>query len=227
MAGAVLVATWLLLVAALILCGEGIKHSAAINSWDRSVTRTVVAHRSPELDRAMKIVTWAGSWIALAVVAAVAAALAIRRRITPLVVAAILVGWLGELLAVTVAKSVVQRHRPPEAVRLVVAHGWSFPSGHTANAVVVFVAAAAVVTGLTGARTVHALAWVLAVLLVALVGFSRVELGAHWTTDVLASAVWTSCFVVVVVAVLKPHRYAPAPIRSPANQTPHGRTREE
>ena len=190
-----------------------------------------MAHRSPALDHAMKIVTWAGSWIALAAVAAVAATLAIRRRIKPLVVAAILVGWLGELVAVTVAKSVVQRHRPPEAVRLVITHGWSFPSGHSANAVVVFVAAAALVTGLTSARTLHALAWVLAVLFAALVGFSRVELGAHWTTDVLAGAAWAGCWVVVVVAVLRPHRYAPAPLRAPnrtpVDQTPRGRTREE
>jgi undecaprenyl-diphosphatase len=231
MVGATLVAIWLVLLAALILCGEGIKHSATINSWDRSITSSVVAHRSPALDRAMKVVTWAGSWIALAIVAAVAAALAIRRRVAPLFVAAILAGWIGELLAVTVTKSVVQRQRPPEVLRLVVTHGWSFPSGHSANAIVVFVTAAALVTGLAGARRVHAFAWVLAVLFVALVGFSRVELGAHWTTDVLAGAVWAGCWAVVVVAILRPHRYAPAPIRAPdrttADRTPRGRTREE
>jgi membrane-associated phospholipid phosphatase len=227
MAGVALGATWLVAVAGLILCGEGIKHSGTINSWDRSITSSVVAHRSPALDHAMKIVTWMGSWIALAAVAAVAGVLAIRRRLDPLVVAAILVGWLGELLAVTVAKSVVQRHRPPEAVRLVVARGWSFPSGHTANAVVVFVTAAALITGFAGRRVIRMLAWVLAVLFVALVGFSRIELGVHWTTDVLASAVWASCWVVVVVAVLEPHRYAPAAIRTPPTGTRPDQRREE
>jgi hypothetical protein len=42
------------------------------------------------------------------------------------------------MVAVTVSKSVLQRLRPFEAVRLVMAHGWSFPSGHAANPVVVF-----------------------------------------------------------------------------------------
>jgi membrane-associated phospholipid phosphatase len=59
---------------------------------------------------------------------------------------AVLGGWFGELAAVHVTKAVVERPRPPEPVRLVPAHGWAFPSGHTANAVVVFAAGAFFVT---------------------------------------------------------------------------------
>jgi undecaprenyl-diphosphatase len=186
-----------------MLCGEGIKHSTAINSLDRRVTTFVVGHRTSALTQIMKIVTWTGSWIAVLLVATAVAVLAWKRRLPPSAVAAVLVAWIGELLAVTLAKSVVQRDRPPEAARLVVAHGWSFPSGHTANAVVVFATAAALVMTLVGSRVGSVLALLAAVLAVALVGFSRIELGVHWMTDVLTSIVWAAGWLLVCTALLR------------------------
>jgi undecaprenyl-diphosphatase len=202
LAGA-LVLIWIVLVALFVVGGEGIKHSSAINSADRRITTFVVAHRTTALNQTMKIVTWSGSWIAVLVVATAAVVLAWRRRLPPLAVAILLTAWMGELLAVTLTKSLVRRNRPPESVRLVIAHGWSFPSGHTANAVIVAAAAAALVARLAGAKVVRLLSWIVAVLFVALVGFSRIELGVHWTTDVLSGAVWAGCWTVIVVAVVR------------------------
>ena len=188
--------------------GEGIEHSAAVESVDRSITTFVVAHRMSALDQLMKAVTWTGSWIAALGVSAVVVACTWKRRLPISAVVAVLAAWLGELLAVTLTKAVVERARPPEAVRVVVAHGWSFPSGHTANAVVVFAAAAALLTFLVHSRIVRFLAWALAVLATALVGFSRIELGVHWTTDVVMSMVWTTWWIVVLVVVVRRIRTA-------------------
>jgi len=154
----------------------------------------------------MKVVTWTGSWVAVLVVAAAVVFLAWRRRLPLVAVGVVLAAWVGELLAVTLTKFFVARARPPEAVRLVVAHGWSFPSGHTANAVVVFATGAALVARFAGWSRARALAWTAAVLAVALVGFSRIELGVHWTTDVAASIVWATAWALVVVAILRPTR---------------------
>jgi undecaprenyl-diphosphatase len=176
---------------------------------DQKVTTFVVSHRTPALNHLMKAVTWTGSWITTLGVAVLVIVLAWRRRLPFLAVIAILVAWWGELLAVTLTKAVVQRPRPPEALRLVVAHGWAFPSGHTSNAVVVFSAAAALlVVAFVRPTMGRILTWVLAVLAIALVAFSRIELGVHWMTDVVASLIWTTAWLLVVVAVLR--RRAPA-----------------
>jgi undecaprenyl-diphosphatase len=198
-----LLVIWLVLVALLVLLGELVKHSPSINSLDRRITTWVVGQRTPALNELMKIITWAGSWIAVAVLAVATLTLVLRRRLALLAVVMVVSAWLGELLAVTVTKSIVQRARPPEAIRLVVARGWSFPSGHTANAVVVFATFAALLSVFVRATAVRALIWGLAFIMVALVGFSRVELGAHWTTDVVSGAVWATCWVAMVVALVK------------------------
>jgi len=194
--------SWLVLVVLLVLCGEGIKHSSAINSVDGHITTFVVHHRTPTLNQIMKVLTWAGSWIAVFVVAVAVALLTWKGRLKAVAVVTVLTAWLGELLAVTMTKAVVERHRPPESVRLVVAHSWSFPSGHAANAVVVFAVAAALVSHLARSRLVEVLSWLVAVLLAALVGFSRIELGVHWTTDVLAGAVWSGIWIGVAAWLL-------------------------
>lgn len=67
---------------------------------------------------------------------------------------------------------------PDADVYNVAAQGYSFPSGHSANAVAVYGTAAA------GAR--KRWLWVLAFVLPLLVGVSRVAVGAHFPTDVIA-----------------------------------------
>ena len=200
---AVLLATaWAGMVGLLVLAGQGVDHSVAVQSLDRRITAWIVAHRTPALDHWMAALTFAGSWLAALGLAAVVAVLAQRRRVGPRDLVAVLAGWAGEALAVTTTKALVQRPRPPEPVRLVSTHGWSFPSGHTANAVVVFGTATALTVLLVRRSAARVLALTACPVLVGLIAFSRVELGVHWTTDVAASVVWTAGWLLVCTVVL-------------------------
>jgi undecaprenyl-diphosphatase len=216
--------TWALLTGVLVVWGKGIEHLPAIQSADKSVTTFVVAHRTAALNAFMKVVTWTGSWIALLVVAVSIAALAWRRRLSVVVLVAVVTAWIGELTAVSLTKSLVKRPRPPESIRLVVAHGWSFPSGHVGNAVVVFAAAATVLTTFIRRKAAGVLIWVSASLAIALVAFSRVELGVHWMTDVLSSTVWTVVWMLVVAVILGVRRTEAAVLPSRRRRAPVGRS---
>jgi undecaprenyl-diphosphatase len=162
----------------------------------------------------MKALTFTGSWVAATVLATVVLILSLTHRVPFRAVAAVLLAWLGEILAVTLNKWLVQRPGPPESVRLVVTHGWSFPSGHTANTVVVFATTAALVVILFDRKYVSVVTWALCIVVTAVVGFSRIELGAHWTTDVAASWAWTACWLLTLFVILRRPLWSSRGLRS-------------
>lgn len=97
-----------------------------------------------------------------------------------------LVTAAGPMLYVTAAKWLVDRPRPSTALLSpYLPNDPSFPSGHTAAAVIVGVMMVLMSRGTRLRRVVP----VLAVLLVAAVGASRLVLGVHFPTDVLTSMV--------------------------------------
>lgn len=193
-----LILAWAGLTGVLIAVGVGVTHSSSVNAFDRHVTAVVVGHRTPALNAVMTAVTWLGSWVALVATGIVLIGLALSRRLPMVAVLLGVVAWAGESGGVTLAKHAVGRDRPPPDLRLVSAHGWSWPSGHTAVAVLVFSTLAVVVVTLVPGSASRAVAWALAALVVGAVAFSRVELGVHWTTDVIASVIFVGAWLVVL-----------------------------
>ncbi len=107
------------------------------------------------------------------------------------------VGWLS----VELGKLLVHRIRPPAAsVHALVSEtaADSYPSGHTAfAAATVFAIAATLVVAGRPTRLV----WLVGLPLVALVGLSRLYLGVHYLTDVVASVVFAGASVLVVAVI--------------------------
>jgi len=198
---AVLAGIWTGLVGLLIAAGEFVVHSAAVTHFDQHVTKTVVNSRTAALSSVMKSVTWLGSWVALLVAAVVIVVLVITRRLPVLAMVVAVFAWAGEAGGVRIGKAVLGRHRPPQVIWLVAAHGWSFPSGHTAAACLAFTALALCVATPVRPRAVRILCWLIAGLAVAATGFSRVELGVHWTTDVAASVLFVAGWLTAVAIV--------------------------
>lgn len=186
---------WIILAGALIAAGVAITHSSGVHGFDRTITSDVVSHRTPALDSAMKAVTWLGSWVAVVAAGVLLVVLCALRRLAWPALALGLVAWAGEDGGTTLAKHVVHRPRPPQVVWLVQAHGWSFPSGHASTALFIW-SSLAVLLSLFTRRTPWRIAgWIPAALIVAAVAFSRIELGVHWTTDVLASLAFVALWL--------------------------------
>jgi undecaprenyl-diphosphatase len=209
----VLILAWALLTGLLIAVGVGVVHSSAVNAFDRHVTSFVVAHRSRILNEVMKAVTWLGSWVALVATGILLVFLASRRRLPIVAVVLAVIAWAGETGGVTLAKHVVERDRPSPELRLVSAHGWSWPSGHTAVALLVFTILALVIVSIAPNSGYRTLTWVLTAAAVAAVAFSRIELGVHWSTDILASLIFVGAWLVALYALfgsyVRPRRIEP------------------
>jgi undecaprenyl-diphosphatase len=161
-------------------------------AFDSSITSWVVVHRTDGLTSAARVLSTIGSQTVLLPLVAIAVVALLRRR--ELAAAGLLVAaWGGALLLYSLTKHFVQRPRPPSHLWLTnVGRSSSFPSGHATQSLATFLALAAV-----GAVWLPRVRWparALALLLAAAIGWSRVYLGVHWTTDVLAgwliAAVW-------------------------------------
>ena len=117
------------------------------------------------------------------------------------------------------AKGLIARARPDLIQPIVVERGYSFPSGHAALSMVGYGVAALLVARSDAPRGFKVAAAFAAGCLVALIGISRVYLGAHFPTDVLAG--WLAGgAVVLIVAWLSPASKARA--GAPAASDPAG-----
>ena len=97
----------------------------------------------------------------------------------------LVVTGLGALVLDPTLKSLVGRVRPIVDVPIASAPGNSFPSGHALGSMVVYGALALVFLPAVAARW-RALFAALPVLIIAAVGFTRIALGVHFLSDVLA-----------------------------------------
>ena len=95
----------------------------------------------------------------------------------------------GGLLLSNLLKSSFDRPRPDLVPHGTVVYTSSFPSGHSAMSAVTYLTLGALLARVQRRRRVKAYLIVLALLITVAVGTSRVYLGVHWPTDVLAG--WT------------------------------------
>ena len=151
--------------------------------WDVHFATWLHEHASSSLVNVFEVVTYAGNALVLGVVILTAAALLLRRgRLND---AALLVAAFGGAVVVNGLLKLLFHRRRPE-LSFVHLDTYSFPSGHAAAAAATFTAGAwllALRHRDTRARVLIVLA---AALLIVIVGFSRLYLGAHYLSDVLA-----------------------------------------
>ena len=154
--------------------------------WDKPITEAAVESRTETWDELFRAISTFGSTQIVLLVAAIAAFLAWSR--CPRLAVAIIVIALARPLAEFAIKELVARDRP-DGFRLVHGRGYSFPSGHPLATAASWGLLPLVAALYTHRRiiwwSIAISVWVLAVL----VAISRVWLGVHWTTDVVAGLI--------------------------------------
>ena len=169
---------------------DNVKDSDGLSGLDEPVLALAISLRTPANVALIHFFTDLGGVVKLSILTAVVVSIMMWRwrSWTPLILVG--VGVAGSLLMTVAGKDMVGRARPP----LVYAvppyeRSPSFPSGHALNSTVI----AGLVAYLLLLHLTSLLARVLAIACAALwfvmMGLSRVFLGYHWLTDVLAG--WT------------------------------------
>ena len=152
---------------------------------DRPIERFVVESRSAWLDDTFRWISFFGSTKVVLVGGLTLAIIAWRR--CRMVAALVVVATLARPLFEFTLKESIGRDRP-SLDRMVIGEGHSFPSGHVLAAAALWAMVPVVASLYTRSRRVWWVAAVGAVLAVLLIGASRVYLGVHWTSDVIAGA---------------------------------------
>jgi undecaprenyl-diphosphatase len=200
------VLTGILLIAslALLLIPQHLAAEGLFGNLDLYLFNLLQELRSPFGDRLLVITTELGSrWVLYSFTALLSLWLLWRRRWRAALHWLLTVGFVS--LLTDLLKVATQVQRPP--VLDTATLSYSFPSGHASVSVAVFGFLAVMIARELRSNW-HWIPYSLAVFLVVAIGFSRLYLGAHWLSDVLAG--WSLGLVWVALMGIA-YRQHPAP----------------
>lgn len=182
-------------------------HENETLAFDSAILESVHKHTSPGLDPVMKLITEFGGPLLLPIVALILTAILIYRR--ELRHAFILfTGVVGASIINIILKSIFRRDRPQLWDWIVSESGTSFPSGH-AMASSALALSLMVIFWRTKWRWLAVGTGIVYILLIA---FSRIYLGVHYPTDIIASwlisVAWVSAVTWIVYSLRRSPRKA-------------------
>ena len=202
-AAGVVAGSWAVILAVVLAVGWLLTHALRrlVLPWDNGLSRWIAGERTGWLDGPADVGTFLGetvTGVTVALAAGVVVALW-RRSWRPVAFVVLAEAGIGGFYAL--ATMLAPRARPPVKILdagLVADH--SFPSGHTATAVVAY-------AGLLLLLRAYSRAWRRALVLLVvpvLVLLARLYQGAHHLTDVLTSLAYGSAYLLVVARQVLP-----------------------
>jgi undecaprenyl-diphosphatase len=180
--------------------------SGGSQTFDESVIRWLTAHHTEGLDAAMLEITALGTGVVVMMVVVVAALFLVLtdHRYSAIL---LLASTFGGLVLNAVLKLGFNRPRPSIVVPVVHAVSSSFPSGHAMSAAIVYTTVAYLAARLHKRTWARWLVMAAAFIVIALISISRMYLGVHYPSDVLAGVVvglaWAAFCMATLEAIQK------------------------
>ncbi len=180
---------------------DNVVEKEAITILDSQILNFIYTNRNEKLNTFFLLITSLGNPLELTIVVIFVTTILIikRHKYYALV---LLISLVFNIIFVTIIKFIIERPRPPINYALVIENNFSFPSAHTIIAVtfygVIFYFLARAIKN----KYFEYFVIFLGIVLTLLIGISRIYLGVHWTSDVLASyclgIVWF-CILVILL----------------------------
>lgn len=178
---------------------EDVLHHSAVTQFDVTILEWLHSNSSPAGMRIFEAITFLGSPLVLSILGIVIVIYFIRKRAW-----IFLTSWISALAGAGILdwllKAAVQRPRPAYAVAILHGQSFSFPSGHALASLMAYGMTAYFVI-LLGVKKSKSRTVVIcfATILIIAVGVSRLYLGVHYLTDVIAGyaagVVWLSACI--------------------------------
>ena len=200
----VAVVGWVALAAVMIGIGALLVHvlvPGGFVDWDGRVVQTFVDGRTQWLTDASTVGSGLAETLTVVTVGAALSVVLLMKRAWPLL-GFVVLSLVTEITVYMAVTAVIHRQRPILSQLERLREGASFPSGHTAAAVVLYFSIAAVVTYFASSTLTRRFAWAAVVVVPAIVAFSRIYRGMHNPTDAIAGLIMgIGCVCVALLAV--------------------------
>jgi undecaprenyl-diphosphatase len=193
-----------------VLADSAREHDGVSAAIDPHLAADVVEVRSGPLTVAAKLLTFVGSEAVIGVFALLLIIALLERRGALFAMCAAAAMAMSASLTLGV-KQLVARHRPGPSIRLgTVDRTYSFPSGHSLNSAVFLGLVVILLLPLLRDRRRRIAVTCGLTLLAIGIGLSRLYLGYHWASDVIAS--WLLALAILALVGLASTIWGPAPV---------------
>ena len=184
---------------------EDVATADEITVLDVQLSQWFHSRATPPLTRAVLFFTHLHSTVGIIALSSLLALYWLRAKAWDWLLTLVLTVPVGMLLNVLL-KNIFQRVRPVFDVPLLTLNTYSFPSGHAAGATLFYGILAAWFIGRATSWRWRVFIALLAALMVALVGLSRIYLGVHYLSDVLAAMAASSCWLAFSLTAVETSR---------------------
>ncbi|HEX6309024.1 MAG TPA: phosphatase PAP2 family protein [Longimicrobiales bacterium] len=195
-----------LAAAALFGAMAGLVSEGLTQRIDETALRWLETRRSPLMDEIMMDITTLGDGVVLIMIAVIASVfLWITQHRWSVYI--LMIGMIGGKLLNTLLKTAFDRTRPSVVEWMYEVTSPSFPSGHAMGAFVTYGTVAYLVGRLGSTPRLRLTTWLLAALMILAIGISRMYLGVHYPSDVIAGFLAGLAWLGFVIASLAAVRY--------------------
>lgn len=169
---------------------------------DIRLMNLVTALRSVVVAKALLLFTYLGNWqfiVSLGIIVAIALILLKEKRKLIFLV----IGLISGELLYTAFKLLLHRVRPDAGFSLITRNGYAFPSGHAMMSLIFYGTVCYGLLKTLKKKWLKLFLIILTIALIFLIGFSRIYLGVHWVSDILAGWAFGAALLILLITFFK------------------------